>query len=52
MEKDFLDNSFLFVNYTDCTSYILIKNAGIEKAISFDEHFGQFGIEILPLESS
>jgi len=35
-------------SFTDCTSYIIIKRDGIDKAISFDEHFRQFGIEILP----
>ncbi|HGJ65099.1 TPA: PIN domain-containing protein [bacterium] len=35
-------------SFTDCTSYTIIKKDGIDKAISFDEHFRQFGIEILP----
>jgi predicted nucleic acid-binding protein len=35
-------------SFTDCTSYTIIKRDGIDKAISFDEHFRQFGIEILP----
>ncbi|MDQ1327316.1 MAG: uncharacterized protein QG641_596 [Candidatus Poribacteria bacterium] len=39
-------------SFTDCTSYVIIKNAKITKAVSFDEHFRQFGIEILPLENS
>jgi len=39
-------------SFTDCTSYAIIKNANITKAVSFDEHFRQFGIEILPLENS
>ena len=40
-------------SFTDCTCYVLIKNANITKAISFDDkHFRQFGIEILPLENS
>lgn len=39
-------------SFTDCTSYVIIKNANIAKAVSFDEHFRQFGIEILPLENS
>ena len=39
-------------SFTDCTSYVIIKNANITKAVSFDEYFRQFGIEILPLENS
>ena len=38
-------------SFTDCTSYVIIKNEGIEKAAAFDRHFRQFrqfGIEILP----
>jgi len=35
-------------SFTDCTSFVLIKKEKINKAISFDEHFSQFGIEILP----
>jgi predicted nucleic acid-binding protein len=35
-------------SFTDCTSYTIIKKDGIDKAIYFDEHFRQFGIEILP----
>ena len=35
-------------SFTDCASHALIKRYGINKAISFDEHFRQFGIEILP----
>ena len=39
-------------SFTDCTSYAIIKNANITKAVAFDRHFRQFGIEILPLETS
>ena len=35
-------------SFTDCTSYILMKDAGITKGASFDEHFRQFGFEVLP----
>ena len=35
-------------SFTDCTSYVLMKGAGITKGFSFDEHFRQFGFEILP----
>jgi len=33
---------------TDCTSYILMKSTGVTKCASFDEHFRQFGFEVLP----
>jgi uncharacterized protein len=39
-------------SFTDCTSYVIMKNVNITKAVSFDEHFRQFGIEILPLENN
>jgi len=35
-------------SFTDCTSYILMTDAGITKGASFDEHFRQFGFEVLP----
>ncbi|MBM3241956.1 type II toxin-antitoxin system VapC family toxin [Candidatus Poribacteria bacterium] len=35
-------------SFTDCTSYILMKDSGIKKGASFDEHFRQFGFETLP----
>jgi len=35
-------------SFTDCTSYILMKDAGITKGASFDKHFRQFGFETLP----
>ena len=35
-------------SFTDCTSYILMRDAGIMKGISFDEHFRQFGFIVLP----
>jgi predicted nucleic acid-binding protein len=42
---NFVDKEWSF---TDCTSYILIKSNLIEKSASFDEHFRQFGFEVLP----
>ena len=41
----FVDKTWSF---TDCTSYILMRNAGIAKCASFDRHFYQFGFEVLP----
>lgn len=35
-------------SFTDCTSYVLMKNLSIDTGLSFDEHFKQFGFEILP----
>ncbi len=42
--EDFKDKKWSF---TDCTSYKLIESLGIRKAASFDEHFKEFGIEIV-----
>ncbi len=35
-------------SFTDCTSYVLMKNLSIHAGVSFDEHFKQFGFEVLP----
>jgi len=34
-------------SFTDCTSYVLMKGLGILKGASFDEHFKQFGFEVV-----
>lgn len=34
-------------SFTDCTSYVLMKSKGITKCASFDEHFSQFGFDVL-----
>jgi len=34
-------------SFTDCTSYVLMKGLNILKGVSFDEHFRQFGFEIV-----
>ena len=34
-------------SFTDCTSYVVMKELKIRKAFSFDEHFKQMGIELL-----
>jgi predicted nucleic acid-binding protein len=36
-------------SFTDCTSKIVIDDLGIGAAASFDRHFKQFGVQILPL---
>lgn len=41
--KRYGDKEFSF---TDCTSFILMKNLKIHKAFTFDEHFKQIGFEI------
>lgn len=35
-------------SFTDCTSYVLMKNLSIGTGLSFDEHFKQFGFKTLP----
>lgn len=36
-------------SFTDCLCYALIQQLKVERAFSFDEHFGQFGIvEVVP----
>lgn len=35
-------------SFTDCTSYVLMKNLSIDAGLSFDEHFRQFGFDVLP----
>ncbi len=34
------------LSFTDCTSFILMKNLRLQKAFAFDEHFKQAGFEI------
>jgi len=43
--RNFKDKNWSF---TDCTSYVLMKNLSVDKALPFDEHFKQFGFKILP----
>lgn len=35
-------------SFTDCTSKILIDDLGITTAVALDDHFRQFGVDILP----
>jgi hypothetical protein len=45
MLKKYKDVTF---SYTDCTSFILMKDHNISKAITTDEHFRIAGFEIIP----
>jgi uncharacterized protein len=35
-------------SFTDCTSYVLMKNLSIHTGASFDNHFDQFGFITVP----
>ena len=35
-------------SFTDCTSYVLMKNLAIHTGASFDTHFDQFGFVAVP----
>ena len=35
-------------SFTDCTSYVLMKNLAIDVGASFDDHFSQFGFNRAP----
>jgi len=35
-------------SFTDCTSYVLMKNFGITEVFAFDHHFEQMGFTRLP----
>jgi predicted nucleic acid-binding protein len=35
-------------SFTDCTSYVLMKNLAIHTGASFDNHFDQFGFITVP----
>ena len=34
------------ISFTDCISFVLMKNLKLHKAFTFDEHFKQMGFEI------
>ncbi len=36
------------LSFTDCTSFVIMKNKGIERAFSFDEDFERIGFMLLP----
>ena len=35
-------------SFTDCTSYVIIKELGITEVFAFDHHFEQMGFILLP----
>jgi hypothetical protein len=35
-------------SFTDCTSYVLMRELNIDTGISFDRHFSQFGVQVIP----
>lgn len=35
-------------SFTDCISFLLMEENGIQKALTFDQHFEQAGFRILP----
>ena len=43
MFKKFEDKE---LSFTDCTSFVLIKNLRLQKAFTFDEHFRQMRFEV------
>ncbi|MDZ7831132.1 MAG: PIN domain-containing protein [Desulfobacterales bacterium] len=44
---DWQDQSFSF---TDCTSFVLMKELGVTKALTADKHFITAGFEMLPTD--
>ena len=37
-------------SFTDCTSYVLMKQDGLIEVLTFDDHFRQMGFAVLPKE--
>jgi predicted nucleic acid-binding protein len=35
-------------SFTDCTSKVIIDELGLTSAVTLDQHFQQFGIQVLP----
>lgn len=35
-------------SFTDCLSFLIMEEKGIKKALTFDEHFKQAGINVEP----
>lgn len=53
-EEDFKQGWALFLNYhdkdfsfTDCVSFLVMKQQGIKKAFTFDRHFKQMGFVVV-----
>lgn len=38
------------LSFTDCTSFVVMKELDMERAFAFDLHFSQMGFETLPSE--
>jgi predicted nucleic acid-binding protein len=38
-------------SFTDCLSFLIIEQKGIKDALTFDEHFKQMGIRMIPSHS-
>jgi uncharacterized protein len=36
------------VSFTDCTSFVLMRRNRLERAFTFDRHFGSAGFEVVP----
>lgn len=36
------------IGMVDCVSFVLMKNRGIRRALTLDEHFAIFGFEVVP----
>lgn len=46
--KLFVERSDKRWSFTDCTSFVLMENLGIRKALSFDANFRQAGFAMFP----
>jgi len=44
----FLDRADKRWSFTDCTSFVLMENLGIRKAVTFDGNFRQAGFAMFP----
>jgi predicted nucleic acid-binding protein len=39
------------VSFTDCTSFVLMRSHGLQRAFTFDRHFALAGFEVWPAPS-
>ncbi len=46
-KKIFKKNQDEDYSFTDCTSFAFMKEKGIKKAFAFDDHFKQYGFELI-----
>ncbi len=44
----FREHSDKDYSFTDCTSFVVMRRLGIEKAAALDQHFRQAGFEVFP----